>query len=457
MSLAVRASGGLLVTLAALTAASDAIAGPSYAGGSLPEAAVTGRAYSPTVGVTLEPLAGGRVAFVFDTTLRCGRATTQVRVARTLRWDGAALTANGVARAPFAGRRVRFAWTAEARADGRRATGSVRIAARRNGTACRGRAPRAFIARLGAAPAGAPSRPGAGTAYYGGGPRLAAGRRPGSTVLRVSPDGSRVAARWAVAARCDRGRPQRMTNLTPPTRIGAAGAFDRRERYAVRYADGVRALPRPVPRPLHGRDGRRAAPAPRHRAHAPRRPRHRSLRHPPPRLDGMGGRRPARDAATARHAAPARRHDASARPHVPAARHAGTVVVRHDERPRRVPRSGPQLAPRVGVRRADPRGRLRGGRHHPVHDPDARRRQLVRIVRDARRDPLRVGTYASPGRGSQSFAGYGRGCGTFTGAFTVEALAYDPDGGLRTVRVTFEAHCEGLPEALRGTFAFQAA
>ena len=28
-----------------------------------------------------------------------------------------------------------------------------------------------------------------------------------------------------------------MTNLTPPTRIGAAGAFDRRERYAVRYAD----------------------------------------------------------------------------------------------------------------------------------------------------------------------------------------------------------------------------
>ena len=28
-----------------------------------------------------------------------------------------------------------------------------------------------------------------------------------------------------------------MTNLPPPTRIGAAGAFDRRERYAVRYAD----------------------------------------------------------------------------------------------------------------------------------------------------------------------------------------------------------------------------
>ena len=132
---------------------------------------------------------------------------------------------------------MRFAWTAEARADGRRATGSVRIAARRGGRACRGRAPRAFIARFGAAPAGAPSRPGGGIAYYGGGPRLAAGRRPGSTVLRVNPDGSRVAARWAVAARCDRGRPQRMTNLTPPTRIGAAGAFDRRERYAVRYAD----------------------------------------------------------------------------------------------------------------------------------------------------------------------------------------------------------------------------
>ena len=196
MSLAVRASGGLLVTIAALTAAPDAIAGPSYAGGSLPEAAVTGRAYSPTVGVTLEPLAGGRVAFAFDTTLRCGRATTQVRVARTLRWDGAALTANGVARAPFAGRRVRFAWTAEARADGRRATGSVRIAARRSGTACRGRAPRAFIARLGPRPrarrrgraparrttaAARDSRPGAGPAprCCGSAPTGAVSRRAG--------------------------------------------------------------------------------------------------------------------------------------------------------------------------------------------------------------------------------------------------------------------------------------
>ena len=457
MSLAVRASGGLLVTIAALTAAPDAIAAPTYAGGSLPEAAVTGRAYSPTVGVTLEPLAGGRVAFAFDTTLRCGRATTQVRVARTLRWDGAALTANGVARAPFAGRRVRFAWTAEARADGRRATGSVRIAARRNGTACRGRAPRAFIARLGAAPAGAPSRPGAGAAYYGGGPRLATGRRPGSAVLRVSPDGSRVAARWAVAARCDRGRPQRMTNLTPPTRIGAAGAFDRRERYAVRYADAyVRYRVR-----FRGRfTGATAGGRLRLRATVRTR---------------RGGRVIARCDTRRRAWTAWADGDPPGTPPPPATPPPpGGTTPPPDPTFRRPATPGPWSFDMT----SDPGEYLGQGltwRHGSAYGEPIRVDvfaagdiiQFTIQTRDADSwsgsfatldgTPLRVGTYASPGQGSQSFAGYGRGCGTFTGAFTVEALAYDPDGGLRTVRVTFEAHCEGLPEALRGTFAFQAA
>ena len=62
------------------------------------------------------------------------------------------------------------------------------------------------------------------------------------------------------------------------------------------------------------------------------------------------------------------------------------------------------------------------------------------------RTPLHVGTYPTPGAASQSFAGYARGCGTFTGPFTVEALAYDADGALRTARVSFEAHCEDCPK-----------
>ena len=74
--------------------------------------------------------------------------------------------------------------------------------------------------------------------------------------------------------------------------------------------------------------------------------------------------------------------------------------------------------------------------------------------------PLHVGAYATtggPGSAWQGYAGHGRGCGRFTGAFTITALTYDPNGALRTFGVTFEAHCEGLSEALRGTFAFQAA
>ena len=270
MSLAFRASGALLVTIAALTAIPDANAGPAYTGGSLPEAAVTGRGYAPTVGVTLEPLAGGRVAFAFDTTLRCGRATTQIRVARTVRWDGAALTANGVARAPFAGRRVRFAWTAAARAEGQRATGSVRIGARRRGTACRGRAPRAFVARLGAAPAGAPSRPAAGARTR---------RRPtarGRTPARLhgaAGQPRRESRRGALGGRGPlRSRPAAADDEPDPAdpdrrrrRIRPARALRRPLRRRLR------ALSRPVPGPLHRRDGRREAAAPRHRAHAPRR------------------------------------------------------------------------------------------------------------------------------------------------------------------------------------------
>jgi hypothetical protein len=34
---------------------------------------------------------------------------------------------------------------------------------------------------------------------------------------------------------------------------------------------------------------------------------------------------------------------------------------------------------------------------------------------------------------------------------------YDANGALRTFRVTFEAYCEGLEKALRGSFTFQAA
>jgi hypothetical protein len=196
---ALLAAGALL---AGGTTASGALV-PFYAGGSLPEAAVSGSGYTPTVGVTLVLRPDGRVALAFDTTLRCGRAVAQVRVARAVAWDGATLRAQGKGRAPFAGRAVRFTWAVQASADGQAATGMLQLGARRHGRRCRGRAPRGFLAPLVPAAPGAPARPAAASAYSGGGPRLAAGRRPGSVVLRVSPDGSR---RGAAVHRRVRGR-----------------------------------------------------------------------------------------------------------------------------------------------------------------------------------------------------------------------------------------------------------
>jgi hypothetical protein len=63
----------------------------------------------------------------------------------------------------------------------------------------------------------------------------------------------------------------------------------------------------------------------------------------------------------------------------------------------------------------------------------------------------------TPGAASQSYAGDFRGCGRFSGSFTISALAYGANGALRMLRLSFEAHCEALPEAIRGSFAFDAA
>src|ERR671917_353775 len=46
---------------------------PAYGGGVLPQASPP-RGYTPTLGITLRP-SGDRLAFRFDTTLRCGRRT----------------------------------------------------------------------------------------------------------------------------------------------------------------------------------------------------------------------------------------------------------------------------------------------------------------------------------------------------------------------------------------------
>jgi hypothetical protein len=417
---------------------------------------VSGRAYTPTVGVTLSPRAGGNVGLAFDTTLRCGRALEQIRTARVVAWDGTTISASGASKASIA----RYAWSVQAQADGQAAKGTVTITATRRGKRCRGSSPRGFIARLGKAPAGAPSRPASGAAYYGGGPRLIAGRRPGSTVLRVSLDGARVAARWAVAARCGRGRPARLTNLTPPTRIGAKGGFLRREHFAVRYADAFvryRVL-------FRGRFTGETA--------------HGSLRLRATVLTRRGGR--VRTRCDTRRRAWSAWSDAEPPGPAPA-----TPPPPSSTPPPSSPDPTFRPDPVVGTWSFDmdsePGEYIGQGQawHHgsaygePINVDVFAKGNIIQFdirTRDADSwtgsygttdgSPLHVGTYATTGAdgpASQSYAGYGRACGRFTGQFTISALAYDPNGALRTFHVTFEAHCEGLEEALRGTFDFHAA
>jgi hypothetical protein len=461
MSRAFWSVGSVLAAIASLVAVPAAVAAPAFSGGSLPEAAVTGAGYTPTVGVTLAPRADGRVALAFDTTLRCGHAVTLVRTARVVAWDGATLSAAGVSRSPFGGRRARYSWALQAHADGQVATGSVQIAARRRGRLCRGRAPRTFVARLGTAPAGAPSLPAAGAVYYGGGPRLVAGRGPGSTVLRVSPDGRRVAARWFAAARCGRRGRERLTNLTPPTRIGADGAFARRERFAVRYADAT--IRYRVS--FRGRfTGATAAGSLRLRATA---------------LTRRTGRVIAR--CDTRRRSWSAWSDGEPPPAAP-----GPAPTPPDPPP---PPTSPdptfRPTPVVGSwsfdMDGDPGEYISQGEawHHgsaygePIKLDVFSAGNIIQFAIQTRDgdswtgsystgdgSPLQVGTYTTnggPGSASQGYGGHGRGCGRFTGTFTVTALAYDPNGALRTFNVNFEAHCEGLAEALRGGFAFQAA
>ena len=427
----------------ALAAAPPAFAGPAYMGGSLPEAAVTGSAYTPTVGVTLQPLAGNRVRVAFDTTLRCGRTVTQIRRTRTASWDGRTLSAHGTAKRP------RFKWTLSASADGRTATGTLRITARRNGKACAGRAKRGFVAHFDKAPVGTPSRPAAGAVYYGGGPRLERGRRPGSTVLRVSPDGSRVAARWSVLARCGHGRTVPLINLTPPTRIGPAGGFLRRERFragAVRYRVAFR-----------GRfTGQTASGSLRMRATVRR-----------------AGRVIARcDTRTRGWSA-----SAAGEPPGPVPTAPPPATPTPPPSPDPTFRPDPVVGSWSFDMSGDPGEYITQGEtwHHgsafnepinvDVFTPGDQIQFMIQ-TRDGEGwdgsfatlddSPLHTGTYQSGNGASMSFAGHGRGCGRFTGPFTISALSYDANGALRTLKVTFEAYCEGLEKAMRGSFNFQA-
>jgi hypothetical protein len=70
----------------------------------------------------------------------------------------------------------------------------------------------------------------------------------------------------------------------------------------------------------------------------------------------------------------------------------------------------------------------------------------------AQRDPFK-----DDGHPGMEITGHHRGCNTIEGEFTVDYLVYDQYGRIKSVKITFEQHCEGGSAALRGTLEYQQA
>lgn len=63
--------------------------------------------------------------------------------------------------------------------------------------------------------------------------------------------------------------------------------------------------------------------------------------------------------------------------------------------------------------------------------------------------------FQGTGAGLDVTLGNGKGCSQNTGRFTIERVSYYK-GRLRSLTLSFEQHCEGKPEALRGTIHYHA-
>jgi hypothetical protein len=195
------------------------------------------------VGIVLQPR-GQRIALRFDTSLRCGRTAEEAVGRRLVALAGTSFAANGASVVRSGRVRLEYAWSLHGTVAGQTVTGSLRIVGRRRiGTdrwvRCRRRPERGFQARLATAPAGPPARPRPASSYYGFSDMTIVDGLRAPVVLRTTRDGAKVAARWNAIARCRRGAGERLANFTPATPVRPDGSFARSERFSVRYADAL--------------------------------------------------------------------------------------------------------------------------------------------------------------------------------------------------------------------------
>ena len=311
-----------------------------------------------------------------------------------------------------------------------------------------------FDARLATPPTGAPAQPRSRGLYLGTASYEVVDRLQAPVVLRASKDARKVTARWTIAAKCRRGPRELFVNLTPPTRVRPDGSFGRSERFAVRYVD---ALVRYRARFAGRFAGEGASGTLRLRA----------------RVFNRSGKRLRT------------RCDSGTR----------TWNVAVAATPTPTPTTGPSVPPPpngeprqpvVGVwslRMTSDAGDYIGQGQTWTHGPQTDKLTawgsptLVRLYL-TNAEGWWDGNFAAP-PGQQltqgttyenahrypfndnspglDVGGYGRGCNESTSRFTVDQLAFDPDGTLRTFQVTFEQHCEHAQPALRGTWTFHAA
>jgi hypothetical protein len=239
-----RRSVACAVAVLGLTGAAPAAAQepPTYGGGKMPASAPRG-SFVPTIGIVLQPR-GDRIAFRFDTSIKCADSFYEVVARKVAPFDGRRFATSGSGRFGVSIRRgnhVRYRWRLRGQADGTIASGRLVITGSRfldgRRVACKAKPRRRFSARVaGPAPAGSPIPP--AKASFGGlsDIQIGGGLR-GAVLLKVGSTGKRIRSRWTSFATCGRGPRADLTNFTPPMLIRADGSFSRAERFPVAYAD----------------------------------------------------------------------------------------------------------------------------------------------------------------------------------------------------------------------------
>ena len=464
----IRARAAAVLALGLLMAIPAAVRAqaPSYGGGSLPYT-TTPRTFNPSLGIVLQPR-GQRVALRFDTLLLCGRTTEEAVGRRLVALAGSSFAATGASVVRRGRVRLEYGWSLRGTLAGRTVTGGLRIVGRRRigrgrWVRCRRRPERGFEARLATRPGGAAARPRPASSYYGLSNVVIVDGLRAPVVLRATRDGAKVAARWNVIARCRRGASERLANFTPATRVRPDGSFERRERFSVRYADAlVRYRVRFAGRfQADGAQGELRMRA---------------------QVFDRGGRRLRTRCDTRRRRWYALAAETAAVPPT-----SGTTPPPATGGPGPTSGDGP-LHPVPGPWSlhlvSEPGDYIGQGGTYDFGPPADRidasgtLGYLSFSVLPGGTAPdwaagffapqgqnLRAGaTYndtavydPGPSDAGMAMSGESRGCNTGVGSFTIDALAFDPNGALRTAKVRWTFRCDPGDPAIRGSWEFQAA